>query len=273
MLFQSELLRIFKSRRSIIFIAIVILLPFLDLIMIFNQVYGDYIMNSSKYAHAPFKSQILHPAFASFLSGNSRGHIAQMLLIWILPLYIMIIYSDSSIQEKMHGYSVILYGKVNRMKFIRNRLIVSFTIPMIICFISMAFNFIVANIIFSSGKDLMGAEYTLDSGILSNFSSFCLYHPSLTYCFYIIGFSIIAGGCGILCTSISMFFNNYKIAYPLVFFIWFAQVISPFSLTYAIQPFIEYGPNYFVPAIAIYTVICSACMIMAIIKKVRYDEI
>ena len=45
------------------------------------------------------RSTILVPALASFLSGNSGGHLLQMLLIWILPLNLKNVASEKNIAD------------------------------------------------------------------------------------------------------------------------------------------------------------------------------
>lgn len=77
----------------------------------------------------------------------------------------------------------------------------------------------------------------------------------------------------LLCTSICYLFPSYKSAYPTALFIWMVQIIAPFSITYAIQPFIEYGPDMFFPALLINFTIILCTTITALLYKVKRDEI
>lgn len=272
MLIKSEIYRILKSRRGMSFVILMFIIPFIDLILNAFRVFYDYITNPGVYRSGLSHSSILHPTYAAFLTGSSEGHIPQMLLIWILPLYLMIIYSDSYIQERKAGYNNILFSKVTREKLVSSRFAVSFLMPFIISFVSLTINFVLSNIIFHGGTDMMGAEYTLASD-LKPFLLFCYEHPNLIYCVYIFVYSIIAGGCGIMCTGLSFIAPNYKLAYPLAFFLWLVQTMSHYSLTYAMQPFIEYGPEYFIPALIIFFVIVFIIMFITIRRKVGYDEL
>lgn len=273
MIIESEVLRILKSKRTIFFICVMLIIPIIDLCININSVYGDYFTHREAYKYGLSSHMIMAPAIASFLSGTSQGHIPQMLLIWVLPLYLMIIYSDSYIQERKVGYNVIIFSQVSRKKIVTTRLSISFLVPFIISFVSMLLNFLLANIVFMGGEDLHGAQFMLGTGDMDSFRELCYNHLNLTYCIYIVVYSIIAGGVGLLCTCISFLIPQYKIAYPVAFLVWMGQVIAPYSITFAIQPFIEYGPEYFIPAIMIFLAILLCTMIIAIKYKVGYDEI
>ncbi|HAA8153708.1 TPA_asm: hypothetical protein GHO66_14655, partial [Listeria monocytogenes] len=53
----------------------------------------------------------IHPAFAFFLAGSSRGHITQILLLWFLPVLSLLLGADSSIQEYQTGVRNIIINK------------------------------------------------------------------------------------------------------------------------------------------------------------------
>lgn len=267
MYMRSELFKVIKSKKSIFFITLMLLIPFIDLISNMLTVYKDYWMHKDAYGGVLSSSMVLHPAMGSFLAGGSQGHIAQMLLIWILPIYLMIIYSDSYIREVQYGYNNIIFSKSNRVTLIKEKFRLSFRIPFFISFISLTINFILAQIIFFGGTDFKGMI------IGSGFEGVCLSHPNIAYLLYIIVYSVISGGCGVLCSGISYLIPYDKIAYPVVFFIWIVQIISPYSLTYAIQPFIEYGPEYFVPALVTFIIIVIGIAAISYRYKVKYDEI
>lgn len=54
---------------------------------------------------------------------------------------------------------------------------------------------------------------------------------------------------------------------------WFVQIISPYSITYAMQPFIEYGPNYFVPALIINCILVVGVYVVSFVYMEKKDEI
>lgn len=273
MLIKSELYRILKSKRSVFFIVLMMLIPILDVIINYYNTFNEYFTHSEFYPNGFPNRFILNPSFASFLSGSSRGHIAQMLLVWILPLYLLIIYCDSYIQDKHVGYNNIVFVKSSRKKIIHSKFIVSFLVPFAVSFISLAINFILANILFYGGTDFYSLQNLVGRGVFGAFFSFSITHPQLVYCIYILAYSIIAGGCGVFCTGLSFFVPYYKLVYPLAFIIWAVQIVSPFSITFAMQPFIEYGLDYIIPAIIIFFTSVIIIMLLSIKQKVGFDEL
>lgn len=264
---RSEIFKVIKSKKSLAFIIIMFIIPFIDLIWNMLTVYNDYWMNKEAYGGVLPSSRVLHPVMGSFLTGGSQGHIAQMLLIWVLPIYLMIIYSDLYIREVQYGYNNIVFCKSDRRMIIKRKIKLSFYIPFFISLISLIINFVLAQIIFWGGEDFKGMI------IEPGFEGVCLSYPNITYLLYIIVYSMISGGCGMICSGISYVIPNVKIAYPLAFFIWIVQIISPYSLTYAMQPFIEYGPEYFLPALAIFVIVVIGIVVVSYRYKVKYDEI
>jgi hypothetical protein len=272
MLIKSEIYRILKSKRSIYFIILMMVIPIIDLIINYLNTFWEYFRNSQAYPEGLPKIFVLNPNFASFLSGSSRGHIAQMLLVWILPLYLLVIYCDSYIQDKKIGYNNIVFMKSSRKNIIFSKFIVSFIVPFVVSFISLTINFLLAHILFRGGINFRGHDITAASGNLDPFASFSFTHPLLVNCIYILIYSIVAGGCGLFCTGLSFLFPYYKIVYPLAFVFWCVQLISPFSLTYVMQPFIEYGLDYIIPAFIIYFTSITVIVLVAFRRKVGLDE-
>lgn len=270
MYIKSELYKVVKSTRSIIFIVVIFLIPFIDLIMNICSVYLDYWLNTEVYIDGIAKSSIYHPVVGSFLSGISEGHIAQMLLIWFLPIYSMLIVGDSYIREFGCGYNNIIFTIEDRKNIVKGKIIVSFFVMFIVSLVSMMVNFCISQIVFLNGNNMLGLE---GLGVVNGFVRKCLQHPNIAYVMYILMYSIIAGGCGILCSCVSFIIPDNRIAYPVVFFAWILQIISPYSLTYLTQPFIEYGPEYFLPALLIFVVIIAVAWNIAYISKVKKDEI
>lgn len=270
MYMKSELLKVIKSKKSIFFIILMFLIPFIDLISNMLNYYGDYWRHKEAYEGGLSPDMILHPAMGSFLAGSSHGHIAQMLLIWMLPIYLMVIYSDSYIMEVQYGYNNIIFCKTDRKTIIKQKYMLSFLIPFLISLVSLTINFILAQIIFFGGTDMQQMDTYTD--FFEAFIRICLNNPNKAYLLYIVVYSMISGGCGILCSGISFLIPNNKIAYPAAFLLWVVQIISPYSLTFIIQPFIEYGLDYIIPALAIFLVIVICVLIVSYRYKVKYDE-
>lgn len=267
---KSELYKIFKSKKSVVFIVLMLLIPIGEMVINVLDIFGDYWQYPQYYPDGITAEMIPLPALKSFLAGGSTGHIAQMLLIWILPIYLMMIYSDSYAYEVSCGYNNIVFCKEERRIIIRDKFIVSFLLPFTISVVSLLINFLLAHIFFYGGKDTLGLAQIFDS---TSFPGMCLKHSNITYLVYIFIYSMLAGGCGIICTSVCYLIPNIKIAYPVAFFIWFVQILLPCSLVYVMQPFIEYGFDYTIPALGLFIIIVITMVIITYRKKVKCDEI
>ena len=86
---KAELYRILKSSKSRIFIFLIFLVPVVDILLNFQQNVVPHL-----HEEGDFSVFLYHPSEAAFLSGASHGHITQMLLIWLMPIYILLIYGD-----------------------------------------------------------------------------------------------------------------------------------------------------------------------------------
>jgi hypothetical protein len=231
----------------------------------------DYWLHPEAYGGKLSRENLLHPAYASFLSGTSQGHVAQMLLIWILPLYILLIYSDFYILEKKIGYSHITYTKCSRSELLKARFFLSFFLPFIILLFSLLLNFVLSLIIFNGGQNFMGLEMYPDHNV--TLLTLSLKHPYIAYIIYLFVFAILAGCCGLMCTALSLLFPHYKYVYPAAFFIWILQIMLPNSLTYLMQPFIEYGFREIIPAGILFVAIVFIFLLSAWQYKVKFDEL
>lgn len=253
MFIKSELYKILNSKKSIFFIIWMMLIPLFDLLYI----YKAYEIYAGR-----------NPALTGFLatgSFQSRG-----LLILFMPIYLMLIYSDTYISEVRYGYNNIVFTKLSRKTIIKQRFIVSFALPFIISLVSLVLNFVIVHIIFRGGTGMDCLYFECNSDY---FLSLCYSNPNITYILYMIVYCLISGGCGIICTGISFITANYKIAYPVVFFIWIIQIISPYSIAFAMLPFSECGLDDIIPPLVIFVIIVAAVATVSYTVKVKYDEI
>lgn len=267
---SSEILKIIKSTKTKGFIILMCLLPMLDLFYSVYNIYSDYWFNKEYYPNGLGSGNIPHPAFGSFLSASTSGHIFQMLLIWLIPVYLMIIYSDSYIQETKCGYNNIILSKMGKKDVLKKRLQISFLIPFGISLISLFLNFIIANIVFASGT----YKNSLDSiEGMGKYFEWMLKNPNFTYIIYIFSYCFIVGMYGVFCTALCFVIRNRKIVYAITIFLWLIQIIYPYSVTYAMQPFTEYGIKYFFVALTVVFVLMIIAIIMDFKLWVCKDEI
>lgn len=251
-------------------IIIITMIPFFDLLINLYTSYWDYFMHMESYNNV-IPPYVYHPAMAALLSGSSVGHLAQMLLIWILPLYLLLLYSGSVITEKNSGYLNIMYTKVGKKRYVKTKLLSAFLIGSCTLFFSLLLNFALSCILFSQGTSFSGLEEIVD--YMPPFFGFSIEHPYIVYIFYILSTSICAGIICMFSASAAFILKSNWALFPVVFFLWILLVINPYSITYIMQPFIEFGLKYMAVSSGLILVVALAGIIIAHIYIRRKDAL
>jgi Protein of unknown function (DUF2705) len=253
---NSELQRVFNNKLSIFIFILVVLLPCVEivqLLLVSHQVDVKY-----------------HPAFAFFLAASSRGHATQVILLWFLPLYFLLLCSDNAIQDHKTGYKYILISKVGKKKYLLKKMGASFCLSFSTMFISLILNFLLVLIIFKEGTFSNSlTSIKLPDNLLFTLS---IEHPYIADLAFLSVCSMMAGFAGLLGASTSIFFYDKKYSYTASFFIWFLLVLKRDSLMYLFQPFAEYGFNVLLPILILAVSIFIALPLFVYSYAVKYDE-
>ncbi|WP_141603790.1 DUF2705 family protein [Terrilactibacillus laevilacticus] len=253
---RSHFNRIINNKLSLLMFTIIILIPLFDL---FQLIKSSNLFNI-----------IYHPAFASFLSGAARGHAAQILLLWFLPLYFLLFVADDPIQDYKTGYRYILISKLGKKKYCLEKLMSSFIFSFSAMSISLLINFEIAYTVFYGGtynNDL--SKINLSNNMLFNIS---IDHPYIAYLCFALICCTMAGCAGLLGASLSLFFLDREYVYPATFFIWFLMVLKQHSLMYLFQPFAEYGFDILIPIFILAILVFSIIPALVFIYEVKVDE-
>lgn len=264
-MFNFEISKLLKNWRFIFFATLIILVPEIDLlIQLKSQIEAGF--DTAKF--------ILNPAEVSFLASNSIGHYGQMVLIWLLPLILLNLYTDHQVSEVKNGYLNATLIRNSRKKFYQTKLALSAIIPAFLVLLSLVINFLIALLIWHGGKDFSGMEDELQQlKVIKPFQLLVLQmeHTYSTVVIYIFIFTLSVAIFGMVTQAIVFMFPNYYIAYPFAFLLWIIQVMSPYSSTYFMQPFIEYGLRSIIPAAIVY--LSSSLIVIGIgyFRQVRAD--
>ncbi|PAF36238.1 hypothetical protein CHH58_13385 [Terribacillus saccharophilus] len=253
----SDFFRIINNKKSMILIWVIILVPLVDLsqlLLVKLNLGEDY-----------------HPAFAFFLAGSSQGHISQILLLWFLPVYFLIICTDNYIEDLKYGYNHILISKMGKNKYIRNKLVFSFITPFITMFLALLINLLFSYILFWGGTSSLGIfEMDIEGNTLWELS---VQFPLLTNLSYLLLACFLTGLSGLLGASASLIFPDRRYAYPITFFIWFSLVLWEDSIMNLFQPFTEFDFDYLLPTLIRDLVILLIIPLIVYLYKVKTDEI
>ena len=213
---------------------------------------------------------IMHPAKAAYLSGSSEGHLTQILLLWLMPIFVLNLYRDRYIMEKKKGYVNILVTRQKKKNCIGAKYIAAFIVPSIVYFICFMVNFVISHIMFEDGYNFNGMEVFAENG---GWFEMMYEHPNITYIIYMIITSISAGLCGIICQSIALLTKKMTTTYVVAFFIWMFFIMMKYSITYSMQPFTEYGFEYILKSSCILLVFTFIVTISVFLAKRRRDEL
>lgn len=257
-----------KNKRAILIILFLLCLVLLDAVKVYqmNFIWFGYIWRSDYQNIA----NLMHPASGAFLSSVTEGHIYQMMYEWLLPVYLLLIYSDKTIEETRSGYFSLMMMKQGKQKFLKTKFLCAFIIGFMIVFVTLCINYFILIVILHGGQDFQGM---LSGDFPTHFIfTFSMKYPYVTYFLYICTSSILAGGCAMICTSLSMIFTQYRYLYLAAFLVWYLQITAKNSLTYITQPFIEYDWQYVLPALGRFIIIWWIIVLAGYFYRMRKDE-
>lgn len=271
---KKELLSFIKSRRCVIITAVICLCVMADaFLVLLNSSSWEYILHSDSYSAALSPKQILHPAKAAFLSGSSRGHLMQIIITHLMPLFALLLGSDSTILERDHKYGNIMLTHISRKKYIKSKYISSFIIPFAIMLFATLLNLLAVIAIFHGGKSFSGLEQMLEQGSPSCFFKYELSHPYTIYILYMLSSAFASGICGLICRSITLLAKKYSVSYFVSFFVWEALIICKFSVTFLYQPFSEYEWPYLIAGHAILLSLAGVLCAFSYKRGISEDEL
>ncbi len=282
---RKEILGALKTKRVLIFIIIMLIIPLIDLYQVSERerVWDkrgnrEEIIQMDKQMKELCEEKgfnftsnwIIHPAKASYLSGSSEGHLTQIILLWLLPLFALNLFSDRYISEYSRGYVNAILARTSRKKYYFGKIITSFIIPFGVYLICVLVNFGLTQIVFYEGYNFKGMEVFSEQG---GWFAFMYESPNLAYLIYALATAVAAGLCGVICQCVAFLTKKYVITYLITFFIWMAMVMMDDSITYLMQPFTEYGLEYMIRSGAILLGVTLICIVIMAAAKVKKDEL
>ncbi|MGP3641300.1 hypothetical protein [Lentilactobacillus hilgardii] len=256
---SSELNAIKHSKRS----KITILFLFITIIVgeAFSW-YGNYYLfwDYARYKHMALSyKNIYHPTITTFLAGNTSGQFLQIIIIWLLPMYLLLISTHRLVdqsQAESNYVTLSRFSKINR--YLETSQLTQFIVFMSLFLILFGFDFLLAELLFHNGQFFMDLENSIKYSHLLGLE---LQHPNLTYLIYSV---IVSAAFALFAVVVQVLVLTLKrpiLIYPISLGIWFFMVAMPASSTYFIQPFIEYDWGTYLSSLISYLLICSIIII------------
>lgn len=259
---RQQLNRIISDKKSIGMIIFMLVIPILDIVQIYYQ---DIIICNGEMGKP-------YPLYVTFLSCYSQGHIFQMIYLWFLPLYLLVIVGEESIVDYITGYKNILICKMGKNKYILQKMKSAFIASFTIVFVGLGLNLILSQIVFNGGTktrfDSEPLKYNSFVMIKTFLFEISYTHPLTTNIVYILITAIFAGVLGMMGAALAISIHERKMVYALTFAIWFIPILFKNSSMHIFQPFMEYDFNVIVP-MAIW---CIVLYILVIITAIIWEK-
>ncbi len=258
MMYISHMKRIIKNKVKLISIIILLLIPTLEVVQLLYQ-FQDIELTRSIYK-------------LFFLSGAGRGHLFQIIYLWILPLYLLFLIGDDSCYDEKTKYKYTLLSRIGKKKYIKEKWIITFCFSFLLMLISLFINMLFVYIVFHSRcndiyfkEEIVGATGIL--GIMF------LNHPLISYMLYMFIASLISGLIGMMGSVLSTVFRDKKYVYSITFMIWLVFIVYDESIMLVLQPYIEYPLEILMTIFLRFIFVCFMVILGAILyEKKRVCE-
>lgn len=240
--------RIINNKIKLGVILLIFILPIVDIILMVKDIH--------------LGGSVLVPNLASFLSSTLFNG-AQILFLWYLPIYFLILTADDCIEDYHTGYKNILVSKWGKKKYFSINILKGFIFAFVVVFLSFSLNLIMTNIIFSGGTYYLENENiseSLKNGLVINIA-------------YILFVSFLSGIVSMGAVAVSMSVHNRYVVYPIVFILWYLPSCGTKSIILAMQPFTEYSIADLLPTVLLVIGINMVAAIGSYIKVIKYDKI
>ncbi|WP_079709563.1 hypothetical protein [Paraliobacillus ryukyuensis] len=253
---RSNFHRLIHNKLSIFIVIGFLIIPNIEII--------QHLIEKYKYGTT------YHPAFSFFLSGSTRGHALQFLMLWFLPVYYLLIAADTPIQDLETGYKNILISKIGKKRYVLQKYIIAFLSSSLSMAAALLINFSFVYILFKNSTFMRSLdEIQAKENILFSFS---IEHPYLAILLFALVATFLSGLIGVLASSLSIFFPKRKFAYAAAFFIWFMFVLKENSVMYLFQPFAEYGFEVLIPIFIQVVLVLLIIPLAVYYYEVKYNE-
>lgn len=254
---ENQLIRIFSDKSKAGLSIVLILLPSIEIF--------QYLWYEKK-----FGMELPESMYATFLSAATIGHVLQILLLWFLPLYLLILTGVDSIDDYRLGYRWILTAKMGKKAYLGNKLKFSFFTAFLLLFLGLMLNFFLSLIVFRSGTYMPFDRGNMPDSYLFQIS---YAHPGAANLIFILVVSFLAGLISSVGTMLSIVLHDKKIVFPVTFALWFGLILPKNSLMLVMQPFAEYDFDTLVPiflwTVGLYLII----LLLLYIWEVKIAEI
>lgn len=254
--------RILRDRIKLVFIFILLLIPLLNIVEIFHDL-----------TLAP-ESSMPDPRYIAFsaLYTGGNNHMLYRIMFWFLPIYLLIITGEDSLEDYDTGYSNILQSRMSRKQYIWGKARNSFCFSFLVIFLSLMLNYCLLQLIFH-GCEHNWIEPNLYPAEENRMYTIGYDHPVTVTLASIVMTAIFSGLISLIGTSLALCFHDRKVVYGLTFILWFIFVLNEDGFMSIFHPFTNMILERLIIAFFLIAVGYLIIAMTALIAEVRSDEI
>lgn len=267
---RKEIMDTLKSTKSRLVMLVFFLVPMYHFLKMVYDQYAPYIGYMDQYPDGI--PNIFHPSAAAFLASGGYSNTPQILIKWLLPIWLLLLYGDSYIREYRYGYVPLMDTRISRKKYFWTKNLAAFLITFSINVISLLVNYGLCWIAFP-GNDFRGIEYIVEYGQAGKWLTYSIEHPVEVYFLYIFLFSAICGILCCACVSLTMALPSYALVYAISFMLWYPQISTDYSILGAMQIFIEWRSDLITWGIVIFLSLFTIALLSGYIRRVKHEPL
>lgn len=228
-MFAYELYKRLHRKRNLIVLLFMLTIMLWDVYLVFKDA---YINPANIYPGTPMSlvyKWTYIPPDAAFLSGCSHGHIPQTIIIWLMPIYLLLLGAGDHCAE--HASHMDDMSKIRSShKAYYSKLLAQFLYITVTFIILASINYLVCLVVFRHGQYASNMYKDDLPLLLSNRS------PYLAYITFIILFGLLSAFYATAITALSTLIPYRLIVWIVSFYAWYSQLSY---LPNLYQPFTE----------------------------------
>lgn len=211
--------------------------------------------------------------FKMLLASNNQGHMVTIILLWLLPIYYLLLHGDWYIREVKRGVKLVEETRTTVKKYHRTNIFLPTMIMVGIYALGIIVN---AGVVPLINEVDLGADASYKVlevfGESWGMSQWLTAHLTVTYILYSLMTLIVIGMLGIFISCVLAVYPSRQIAYPVIIVYWLLWWYGKFNLANCMQPFTEFGLSYAIVSLCLF-VLMTGFLSVGLWRKVIRDDV